>query len=79
MVHSFYKFHQVGGTTVAEVLMRGYTKLGLRVCCGPGCDLCASHHSLQPQCMARTCLGAPAQGRHVPLRVVSLLREPMDK
>ena len=54
----FHKFHQVGGTTVAETLMRGYKALGLSRCCKPGCHLCASHKSLTQDCLHRQCLGS---------------------
>lgn len=53
----FYKLRQVAGTSVADMLLRGYAYLGLKACCEPGCYLCADHNSLSDECLDRACLG----------------------
>lgn len=62
----------MGGTTISQVLIDGYTKLGLKVCCDAGCDLCATHKSLD--CVDRQCLGDPDH-----TRLVTIMREPIDR
>lgn len=66
----FVKFHQVGGTTVADRLIQNAKDRNLEACCRAGCDVCAQHASLN--CLGG-CLGASEK------RVVAIFREPVDK
>ena len=69
----FIKFHQVGGTTVADRLLKHAEDNSWKTCCTKGCDICAQHTSLQ---CTFNCFGASAGPPPV---TITILREPVDK
>ena len=69
----FLKFHQVGGTTIADRLLTHAEERKWKACCAKGCDVCAQHTSLQCKF---NCLGASPIN---PAVVITILREPVDK
>ena len=81
----FIKFHQVGGTSVAETMYKFIDRHELRGCCigtkseRAACQICADHNSLA--CLVdegRHCLALPGAFSPKPA-TATLLREPLDK
>ena len=70
----FIKFHQVGGTTIADRLLKHAEDNHWKACCAKGCDVCAQHTSLQ---CGLTCFG-PTNIAPGPV-TMTILREPVDK
>jgi len=73
---TFVKFHQVGGTSLADRLLIRATTESLKACCRQGCEICATHASLD--CFrGNTCLGSLLPSQKA--LTVSIFREPLDK